>query len=60
MQGEFEKKVQQKMEELTLNPSPPVWEKIELQIRPEKKRRRVLFWIPFGIVLLAGGWWLLL
>ncbi|WP_121354432.1 TonB-dependent receptor [Flavisolibacter nicotianae] len=60
MQGSFEKKVQEKMEELQLSPSAPVWEKIELQVRPEKKRRRILFWLLFPTALLAGGmWWLL-
>jgi hypothetical protein len=58
MQGSFEKKVQEKLDELKLNPSAPVWEKIELQIQPEKKRRRGIFWVPFLIFLLAGtGWW---
>ncbi len=58
MQGSFEKRVQEKMEELKLTPSAPVWEKIELQIKPEKKRRRALLWIPLGLALLIGaGWW---
>lgn len=60
MQGSFEKKVQEKMEELQLTPSVPVWEKIALQVRPEKKRRRILFWLLLPAALLAGGmWWLL-
>jgi hypothetical protein len=60
MQGSFEKKVQEKLDELKLNPSAPVWEKIELQIQPEKKRRRGIFWIPVAVILLlGGGWWAL-
>jgi len=42
MQNEFEKQVQQKMEELQLVPSAPVWEKIEEQIRRKKDRRRLI------------------
>lgn len=55
----FEKQVQQKMEELSLTPSAPVWQKVEEQIRKKKDRRRLIFWLlP---LLLAGGsaWWLL-
>src|SRR5687768_445633 len=55
----FEKQVQQKMDELSLTPSAPVWQKVEEQIRKKKERRRVLFWmLP---LLLAGGgaYWLL-
>jgi hypothetical protein len=58
MQGSFEKKVQEKLDELKLTPSVPVWEKVEQQIRPEKTRRRVFFWLPLGLLLMAGaGWW---
>lgn len=56
MQDNFEKKVQGKLDGLKLEPSAPVWEKITLQIRPEKKRRRVLFFL-FLLALLLGGWW---
>lgn len=60
MQGSFEKKVQEKLDELKLTPSAPVWEKIELQIKEEKKRRRGLLWFPFLIILFSGAtWWLL-
>lgn len=55
----FEKQVQQKMEELSLTPSAPVWQKVEEQIRKKKDRRRLVFWLlP---LLLAGGsaWWFL-
>jgi hypothetical protein len=59
MQGSFEKKVQEKLDELKLTPSAPVWEKIELQIQPEQGRRRGLFWLPLLLLLLGAGWWLL-
>jgi len=59
MQNEFEKQVQQKMEELNFVPSEPVWEKIEEQIRKKKDRRKAFLWLPFLLLLLAGGsWWL--
>ena len=59
MQNEFEKQVQQKMEELDLVPSAPVWQKIEAQIRQKKDRRRLILWIPMLLILLLGGtWWL--
>ena len=58
MQNEFEKQVQQKMEELNLVPSDPVWQKVEMQISKKKDRRRLLFWIPVLALLLGGGlWW---
>lgn len=58
MQGSFEKKVQEKLDELKMDPSAPVWEKIELEIKPDNKRRRGLLLISFLIVLLAGTGWL--
>lgn len=59
MQGSFEKKVQEKLDSLNLIPSAPVWEKIELQIKREKKRRGGLLWFPFLIILFSGAaWWL--
>jgi len=58
MQNEFEKQVQQKMEELKLVPSEPVWQKVEMQIRKKKDRRRLIFWIPLFVLLLGGGLWI--
>lgn len=57
MQNEFEKQVQQKMEELNLVPSEPVWQKVELQIRRKKDRRRLFFWLPLAVLLVGGGLW---
>ncbi len=53
--NEFEKQVQQKMDELQLRPSGQVWEEVEKRIRKEKKRRVVFFWLPLLALLLAGG-----
>jgi Outer membrane protein beta-barrel domain len=49
-QSEFEKQVQQKMEELKLSPADAVWEKVEAGLPAEKKPRRRIFFI----LLLAG------
>ena len=48
-ENEFEKRVQQEMEEFRLRPSDAVWEKVEEQLRRKKKRRVVFF-----IFMLAG------
>jgi hypothetical protein len=58
MPNEFEKQVQQMMGELKLVPSEPVWQKVELQIRKKKDRRRAIFWMIFLALLLGGGLWI--
>jgi hypothetical protein len=50
--NEFEKQVQQKMDELQLRPSTEVWEEVEKRIRKEKKRR----WLHYCWAEPAGGW----
>lgn len=50
----FEKQVQQKMEELSFVPSEPVWQKVEEQIKKKRERRRILFWL-LPCLLLTGG-----
>ena len=54
----FEKQVKQKMEELSLTPSEPVWKKVEEQIRKKRDRRRFFFWLPLTVLLVGGGVWL--
>jgi len=56
--NEFEKQVQQKMEELKLQPSDSVWLNIEARISRNKRRR--FGWVFFSILFigLAGGYWL--
>jgi hypothetical protein len=58
MQNNFERQVQQKMEELSFVPSAPVWQNVEKQIRREKDRRRLLL-VLFILLLVGGssGWW---
>ena len=48
-ENEFEKRVQQQMEEFKLRPSDAVWEKVEEELRKKEKRRVVFF-----IFLLVG------
>lgn len=55
----FEKQVQQKMEELSLTPSAPVWQKVEGEIRKKKDRRRLIFWLLPLLLVGGGAWWLL-
>lgn len=59
MQNEFEKQVQQKMEELNLVPSAPVWVKVEKQIRKKRQKRRFFFFLLQVVLLVAIGiWWM--
>jgi hypothetical protein len=51
----FENKVQQKMDELRLPPSPQVWEQVERRIREKKRRRVLVFWFLLAGLLLTGG-----
>jgi hypothetical protein len=57
----FEKLVQQKMDELQLRPSAEVWEEVEKRIRKEKRRRRFILWFfLFGALSLSGAaWWVI-
>lgn len=56
---EFERSVQQKMEELSFTPSAPVWEKLEKELRTKKRRRRFALWLlPAVLSGLAVGFWL--
>ncbi|MEO6229417.1 MAG: hypothetical protein ABJB11_09985 [Ferruginibacter sp.] len=59
-ENNFEKQVQQKMEEFRVTPASEVWQKVELEIIRKKRNWRVLLVIAFSIILLgtAGiGWW---
>ena len=59
-ENEFEKQVQQKMDELKLHPSDAVWTKVEAQIKKEKKRRWMIIFFPIIIIgFLYGGYVLL-
>jgi hypothetical protein len=53
-ENDFEKQVQQKMEDLRLSPSGSVWLEVDRRIRKEKKRR-IIFWLLFLALLTGGG-----
>jgi hypothetical protein len=53
-ENNFERRVQQKMEEFKLPPSDLVWLEVERRIRKEKRRRFIFWWFLLAI-LLAGG-----
>lgn len=53
-ENEFERKVQEQMEELRIRPSDETWERVEKELREKKKRRAaVLFFIMAGLLLLG-------
>jgi cytoskeletal protein RodZ len=58
-ENNFEKNVKQKLDELSLTPSEPVWKKVEAAIQKKRKRRLAFLLLPF--LLAAGGalWWML-
>lgn len=56
-ENEFEKQVQEKMDELRLHPSDAVWLKVEAEIKKEKRRRWGLILFPVLVLgLLYGGY----
>jgi hypothetical protein len=57
--NEFEKQVQQKMEEFKLQPSNSVWSNIEAHISKKKRPKLVWLFIPITITLLGIGLWLI-
>ncbi|MBO9565263.1 MAG: hypothetical protein J7621_20980 [Niastella sp.] len=52
---EFEKQVQLKMEQLRLRPSNAVWTEVEKNIRRDKRRRRMIMWLPVALLFLGAG-----
>ena len=57
--NEFEKKIQQTLDELKLKPSEEIWPMVAMRIRKDKRRRRGLIWAGLMVLLLggAGYWW---
>lgn len=53
--NEFEKNVQQRMDDLQLYPSAELWPEVERRIRKERKRRWFIFWFLFPILLIGTG-----
>ena len=56
---EFEKKVQQQMQELRLAPGSEVWARVQEDLRKKKRRRPVIIWLFLAGLLLGGSAWLL-
>ena len=57
---EFEKQVQQKMEELRLRPSDTVWMEVEKNIRQDKRRRGFFWlWTPLLFICLSTSGFIL-
>ena len=56
---EFEKKIQEKMAELRVPPSAPVWDKVEQQLNKKEKRRRGALWIPFFLAAAVAVFFLI-
>jgi len=54
----FEKQVRQAMDEFSLSPTAPVWDKIAAEIKRKKNRRRFVLWL-LPLALLSSGiiWW---
>lgn len=52
---DFEKQVQLRMEQLRLRPSDAVWMEVEKNIRREKRRRRMIIWLPLLLLMLGAG-----
>ena len=53
--ADFEKNVQEKMQELRFQPSQEVWKHVEAGITPQRRRRPMVIWFLFAGLLLAGG-----
>jgi hypothetical protein len=52
---EFEKQVQLKMEQFRLRQSNAVWTEVEKNIRRDKRRRRMIMWLPVALLFLGAG-----
>lgn len=54
MAGNFEKKVSEQMDDFKIRPSEAVWQKVEAQLRKDKRRRWFFFILPLAALLLGG------
>ena len=53
--ADFEKSVQQKMQELRFPPSDEVWKRVGAAIPSRRRRRPVVLWLLAAGLMLAGG-----
>jgi hypothetical protein len=58
-ENEFEKRVREKMDQLSFDPSDAVWNGVDKEINKEEKRRTPLFWFFcfLGLTLATGGYY---
>ena len=59
-ESNFEKQVQEKMDELKINPSGEVWQKVAVAIEKRKGDRRIFAIIPLLILCMGSGVFILL
>ena len=55
MQEGFEKKIQERMQDFSLEPSPQVWAELESALRENKRRRFAIWWWLMPLMLGVGG-----
>lgn len=53
----FEDNVNKQMEELGLRPTEGVWNRVELTLRKDRKRRRLFFVLPMLLAIVLGSYW---
>ncbi len=53
---EFEKQVQQKMQELRFQPGADVWARVQADVEKKRRRRPVLLWILFAGLMIGSAW----
>lgn len=54
--SEFEKQVQQKMQELKFAPGTDVWARVQADLQKKKRRRPVVLWFLLAGLLVGGSW----
>jgi hypothetical protein len=54
--SEFEKQVQQKMQELKFAPAPAVWTRVQADLQKKKRRRPAILWFLLAGLLVGGSW----
>jgi hypothetical protein len=54
-ENNFEKQVQQKMDDLMLSPSGEVWKKLQLELEKKRDKKRGWFFFILIVICLAGG-----
>ncbi|HEY0680675.1 MAG TPA: hypothetical protein VGD17_20490 [Chitinophagaceae bacterium] len=55
---DFEKQVQQKMQELRFAPGADVWARVRADIQKKKRRRPVVLWLILAGLLVGSSWFL--